>query len=341
LALSTSIPAIEFEECNIFFIKDEGMFTCVLPTGLLLTLSVVVGKDPKPPAELVLTDGCGLMNGSAMSRIGQHCNLAARPTGTQGRVAGSKGLWILHPSDRSPTEPPRIWIRESQRKIFLQELKRWHRVFDLVATARVATPRQLSQQSIINLAHGGVPSSVFKDLMREDLQRETERLTQWDVEAPVLWDAIYRAGGVSGCRLQQHTKGMGRALGVAGRSFRHEGEKENDDGNAGAAAERESAPDGDFHHIQSSLYESALQLVQAGFRPLECKPLNDKLQRILEFAIRSCVREYRFTLPGSAGAFLAPGMSQLNRRILLPADLLQILLECSKKEKSFFNRPSR
>jgi RNA-dependent RNA polymerase len=269
----------------------------------------VAGTDPKPDARFVLTDGCGFMNGSAMSYLARRFNSPFRPAAVQGRIAGSKGLWILHPTDRSPNEPRRIWIRDSQRKVLhlpFDQIHRSHRIFNLVAVARVSSPHKLTKQALINLEHGGVPDEVFMELMRQALTDETNSLIDWDAPAPVLWDTIYQAGGVRSSRLQIQTRGFGRVLGVAGRKFR-ENISADDTDIDDTESDTEDTIGQQSKEPFNSLYENALQLVQSGFHPQHCKILNRKLKTILDLVMQSCIKEYRFTLPVSAEAFLAPG----------------------------------
>ncbi|KIJ66540.1 hypothetical protein HYDPIDRAFT_86612, partial [Hydnomerulius pinastri MD-312] len=62
LGLSTSVPTLEFEAKNIFFIADE-----------------CEGGLPSP-AEKVFTDGCGWINGSALTQIMRLMKYGSRPT---------------------------------------------------------------------------------------------------------------------------------------------------------------------------------------------------------------------------------------------------------------------
>ena len=62
-----------------------------------------------------MTDGCGLINRSALRAIQRSRGLSEMPTAVQGRIAGAKGLWVLDPDDME--RAPRIWIADSQVKI--------------------------------------------------------------------------------------------------------------------------------------------------------------------------------------------------------------------------------
>ncbi|CAA7264868.1 unnamed protein product [Cyclocybe aegerita] len=132
LGLSNSVPVLEFEEENIFFIDD--IHASDWP------------KDKKgPPAEKVMTDGCGLINHAALVLIVRTIGLESLPAGIQGRIDGSKGFWILHPADDSTT--PKIWIRDSQNKIKNRSFDRAHRIFDLLGPSRPSHPIALTSLS--------------------------------------------------------------------------------------------------------------------------------------------------------------------------------------------------
>ena len=90
------------------------------------------------------------MNFTALRLAAHRLSYEGVPIALQGRIFGSKGVWILHPSDHSIDSPPRIWIRDSQRKInlvdpsllhygcpqdpdVLRDVHPAHFIFDLVA----------------------------------------------------------------------------------------------------------------------------------------------------------------------------------------------------------------
>ncbi|KAI0249507.1 RNA dependent RNA polymerase-domain-containing protein [Lactifluus subvellereus] len=188
LGLSTSVPVLRFKPSNI-----DSSRTCVFMNGFLLEAIHEQG---------ILTDGCGFINGAALTLIARRLCLPSRPTAVQGRVAGSKGLWVLHPEDRSPTEPPRIWIRDSQRKIKLDTLREdsAHVIFDLIDQSGRIT--------------NGVDTHVFEGLLTEGLSNAFTSLTQWDGDGamPLLWSAVDNLGNVTRTRLQNVTRGLARAI---------------------------------------------------------------------------------------------------------------------------------
>jgi RNA-dependent RNA polymerase len=279
----------------------------------LYLLSVVTpvaeGHDPdRAPSEATMTDGCGFINGSALSLICRAMSLEYRPSAVQGRIAGSKGVWILHPTDRSPSEPRRIWIRGSQKKIEFENLDdRGHRIFNFVAPPRL-TSHRMTMQSIVNLSHNGVGDEVFKTLLTEALSAEVKQITDWDGPHAMLalWRAIHQQG-VGRSRLQRHSQGATRALGLAGREIKEQIATsinvEVDEPHV-ACSSRDL-----YSGAPLSLHESALEMLQAGFHPLKSKALYEKLRNVLTCVIDSHIKEYRIGVLRSAEVFIVPGDS--------------------------------
>ncbi|KAI0005558.1 RNA dependent RNA polymerase-domain-containing protein [Russula compacta] len=285
LGLSKTVPIIQFEPGNINFILDETPH-----------------DEREGVSSEVLTDGCGFINGAALTLIARRLGLPSRPTAVQGRVAGAKGLWILHCNDRSQTEPPRIWIRKSQKKVNLTSLEesRAHVIFDLVAqSTRIVTPGHLNRQTIINLAENGVDSQVLQDLLHEGLNHMFTSLTQWNGPGamPLLWSTVNNLGGVTRTHLQRVAHGIARAIGLANR-FEVDLEDEDDDDDP--EDERSSGDD------DKPLYQAVLELIQAGFNPQSSPFLYEKMQWVVTMAMERYLKKYRFEVRQSAEAFIVP-----------------------------------
>jgi len=220
----------------------------------------------------------------------------------QARVAGAKGLWILHGEDRSPTEPPRIWIRDSQRKIKLPSLKAGsaHVIFDLVSqSTRITVPAHLNYQTITNLAENGVDSEAFQELTRAGLTEVFTSLTQWDGPGamPLLWNTVNNMGSVTRTRLQRIAHGLSRAIGLANR-FEMDREDDDDD---------DDSEDSDSNDSEKSLYGAVLALIQAGFDPKSSPILNEKMRHVVKNAVERHLRGYHIEVRQSAQAFIVPG----------------------------------
>jgi RNA-dependent RNA polymerase len=89
----------------------------------------------------------------------------------QGRIAGAKGMWVLHPDPEYQIANglPKIWICSSQNKVNLGPLHGLgsaHQIFDLIALSHVTGPTSwLSSQTLVNLTHNGVSTDLLKELM--------------------------------------------------------------------------------------------------------------------------------------------------------------------------------
>ncbi|KAG6856768.1 hypothetical protein H0H87_000946 [Tephrocybe sp. NHM501043] len=294
LALSTSIPVLEFLEENIIHIPDE------------------IGDYPgegKPEAKYILTDGCGMINEAGLRKIAVKIGYFGLPTAIQGRFEGGKGLWILHPTNTD--SEPMIWIRASQRKIVYQRpLHRAHRIFDLVSTSQPSTSVSLSKQSIMNLSENGVSEATLTKLMKQALIDEVKPLMQW--EGPkameLLWGVINTFNSISKSRLTRLAAGWSRALGLVGREWgREEIEIEKDDGTPSTEGEYAGSYTGRSPSGEpASLAELTVELLQSDFTPMECKLVKDKLRYLLEHTISSIVDKFSIPLPESRAAFIVP-----------------------------------
>jgi hypothetical protein len=190
----------------------------------------------KASAEHILTDGCSFMNEAAFAIIARMNGF--RPTAVQGRIRGSKGMWILDPEDRSPE--PRIWLRTSQIKIkYKSPLQRSQRIFDLVDSARPSSSVSLSAQSIINLHFNGVPRETLIHLMEQGLREELEPLLKWEGPHALrcLWDVVAKLGGIAKSRAVREAGAFGRAKGLKRRERGNEDGDQSDNDEAQEEAE--------------------------------------------------------------------------------------------------------
>ena len=219
-------------------------------------------------------------------------------------MAGAKGLWVLHGEDRSSTGPPRIWIRDSQRKIKLPSMEEGsaHVIFDLVSqSTHITVPAYLNSQTIINLAENGVNSQVFQALLRDGLTEIFTSFTQWDGPGamPLLWNAVNSLGSVTRTRLQKVARGLSRAIGLANR-FEMDREDDNDDS-------EDEVPSLDSNNSDRSLYGTVLELIQAGFSPKTSPFLHEKMRHVVRMAMSRHLQKYRLEVRQSAQAFIVPG----------------------------------
>ncbi|OCH92984.1 hypothetical protein OBBRIDRAFT_863326 [Obba rivulosa] len=292
LGFSTTVPVLQFDPSKIHYIRDE-----YAPHD---------EKMGKPPTEKIFTDGCGFMNAAALHQIAAYFGRETPITAVQGRIAGAKGMWLLHPEDHDLHAPPTIWIRDSQRKIHHAEssLTRAQLIFDLVATPRLTFPSRLSKYTVLNLAHNGVPKDIFTKLMREGLEAEIAPLVEWSRPGAmhILYDAVDHAGHVTASRVQKLAVGLTRALGLSGR-----------------VPDRDSQEDDALENVDSSelsfgpdnteplgLHECVMEMLKAGFTPDTSSTLYGKLKTIVTLIVENFVRDYHFPISQSAEAFIVP-----------------------------------
>ncbi|KAI0701242.1 RNA dependent RNA polymerase-domain-containing protein [Cerioporus squamosus] len=299
LGFSISVPALQFQD--IYHGEDK----C---------------NGNKAPAERIYTDGCGYMNGAALCAIARQMGLEERPTAVQGRIAGAKGLWVLHPRDQSPTGTPKIWIRKSQVKIQLDlnNLHPAHRIFDLLAPPRVSVPSRLSRLTILNLSHNGVPVNVFVELMRDTLDAEVKALTDWSGPKAMLllWRAVEKAGGVAMKRIMQHAQGTTRATGLTGRIREDDSEQSDDLVDPKLTDALQDLDESETPSVSSlrdpstgeplTIHATVMDLLQSGFHPMRLQVLYDKLKKIVTDVIEGIIRDFHVSVPLSAEAFIVP-----------------------------------
>lgn len=82
-----------------------------------------------------------------------------------------------------------------------------------------------------------------------------------------------------------------------------------------------------------ALHEIAMELIQAGFQPSQCKILQDKIKCMVQQTITSSVEKYRIPIKESIGGFVVPG------KFLIPC-LGRMLIPYSRPHWSPRGRPN-
>ena len=270
-------------------------------------------RDIQPRKGELIADGCGFMNRTALDLVAQNCGQTEFCCAIQGRLGGSKGVWLLHPDHQLPDDsPPRAWIRGSQKKITHDTLTRYddgrsraYFIFDFVAPPRLVFPSRLNKQTIVNLSSNGVPTTVFSELLEAAVQRDFEDLTIWEGEEAVefLMSNVMRIGGVAGTRATRKAGTMARIQGLRGREM--------DDIYPSQASGIAIVEDN--HETETSsgppqaLAEKIYDMITAGFHPLRSEPLYDSLRQFILNVIRAYVFECKIPIAESCEAFIVPG----------------------------------
>ncbi|KAJ3799108.1 RNA dependent RNA polymerase-domain-containing protein [Lentinula aff. detonsa] len=284
LGLSTSAPGLEIDPQNIQFIED------------------IISGDGSD-----MTDGAGLINKAALQKLYHQFQWDPWPTAIQCRVAGAKGMLLLHPSDDSGE--PRVFLRPSMNKIKYpnQGLDRAQCIIDVLRSCHPRFRCKLSSETIINLAENGVPKSVFTGLLDQTLNLLVASLTTWGTEEDMaeLWMTLSHIGGVFAARSARRKSGLAR---VHGYSERDAQENDDEDGLDEADDEPNSTAwwNDEVSGQPSSLEETVMRLIDGGFTPETCPVMRDKLKRVLISQINNHVVNFRIEVPMSFTAFILP-----------------------------------
>ncbi|KIJ68575.1 hypothetical protein HYDPIDRAFT_106781 [Hydnomerulius pinastri MD-312] len=288
LGLSNSVPGITIAQTNIFDLEDK----------------VMSGSD--------MTDGAGYINLAAMRLLRQLFDWEAVPAAIQCRIKGAKGLLLLHPDFvENESITPCVWLRPSQIKIKYsmdQPLPVSQVTLDVLRSSHLRTPSRLAAETIVNLAENGVPHWVFIDLMKENLDAIVDSLLDWEGSDAMfrLWHAVARAGGVIATRMARETAGEARMRGY----FVKDIEEEDEDDLDGQDDPQSSAWWGDeTSGCPSSLEETILVLLDAGFTPQGCPLLAEKLKSVIKTQVEKYVHRYRLEVSMSCIAWIVPDPS--------------------------------
>jgi RNA-dependent RNA polymerase len=221
-------------------------------------------------------------------------------------------------TDTALQEAPIVYLRPSQIKI-KYPVDRLddpaHLIVELLRTSFMRSPARVSPETIINLAENDVPHQVFKDLLKQSLVDITEGLTTWDGPDAMfnLYANVERAGGVFHARRVREAAGEARARGLGDR-LAEEVYNDDDDDEEGlmtfdrAIDERSTAWWADqISGCPSSLEETVMVLLDAGFTPQTCPILREKLQIVVTSKVKTRAQNFRYDVLQSASAFVVPG----------------------------------
>ena len=231
-----------------------------------------------------------------------------------------KGLLLLHPdATRNSLPEPEVYLRDSQRKITYPELcDPAHLTIDVLRTSHLTTPARLSYETIVNLGENGVPSDVFSGLLQLGVENVLDGLFSWTKDPLPLdgtsWESmrklyknVNRAGAVTGAKLARMDISGARAKGYI---WDHKQE----DGDEDAEPLVDDLPRSvawwpDYTSGQpSSLEETVLVLIEAGFHPLTEWILREKLKQVINTALnRFSVSKPKIPVAESCSAFVVPG----------------------------------
>ncbi|KAJ8455635.1 hypothetical protein ONZ45_g18889 [Pleurotus djamor] len=324
IGFSNSIPVLEFQDEDISFDLDD------------LTATVGLAPGEEPASHQLMTDGCGFINREALIKMKAVLpGLEFPPSAIQARIAGAKGVWVLHPTDTS--DRPRIWIRPSQNKIKLpRPFDRAHRILNLLSTAHPMKPCSLSLQSILNLSHNGVSNEVLAAKLEEGLQEVVRPLMDWTRPHAMLflYDAVSRIGSVGNSRAARLAQASSRALGLTGRD-RAVIEEEAAHGDDDHDLELDSVESNDnleytgrnkHSGLPLGLQEGLVEAIQAGFSPQTSEFVYGKLHALVQNCIEMATKDFRLPITQSTTAIMIAdpkGVLKENEVFFKPSSPLQ------------------
>lgn len=196
-----------------------------------------------------------------------------------------------------------------------------HLEISILRPGRMSTSVKISQDIVVCLAENGVPTAVFERCFKEQLSDCVSRLLDWPRRSGPgepsdmirLWAEVERAGNVVVTRRARDLPGSARARGLV---MEDPNEADDEDhlefGPDGLEVNIEHSlawyPD-DTSGMSSTLDETALDMIQAGFRPDKNGVLAHKLKHALISRVmaRSHALKLRLLVGMSASAWITPG----------------------------------
>ncbi|GAA6034570.1 hypothetical protein JCM8097_005402 [Rhodosporidiobolus ruineniae] len=280
--------------------KDGTVKSVQLPPGTLRVQWVAEKEVKSREDEVVMTDGCSLISFGAMQELAR-LHAAARggtemeqssiivPAVAQGRIGGGKGVWaVAPPTPWSDSGEKWIEVRDSQWKFKQSHRQTTSLTFELHSSPAGKGASKLGKQAFEVLAHCGVPSSAFRDMLRRQIDTGLDAFLDPD-SLPALLYTVEKASGVLADRTTKARLASDPGnLKLSG----WDGAKPDDEDGAEVATEQES---GSFVHDRrldpssgapNTVAEVVIDMLQAGFDPKTNAHAASKLQMVMNAWVR-------------------------------------------------------
>lgn len=181
---------------------------------------------------------------------------------------------------------------------------------DVLRGSVMSAPAHLSEETLMNLAHNGVPYTDFVELIREDLGKRVEKLTSW-TKPLELSVAVAKEGGVIPQRLSRLAAGSARSKGYIFEDRQEELEDEDNLDHLDRALGDQSTPwwDDPLGGSPSTLEDTVLSLLSSGFDPEGCGVLRSKCNAVAKTRLKPFQTKYHIAVDMSCAAFVIPGGS--------------------------------
>lgn len=169
--------------------------------------------------------------------------------------------------------------------------------------------------------HGGVSPESLLRIFQAQLEAELKDVSDMDRQYATLklFDYVARAENVYQARIRREAAGLSRALGFGDDCDGSDGIFDADDG----IGEQSTpwAPDL-VSGLPSSLAETVMAFLAAGFHPHDNAVLFLKLKAVVKMAIEKAVLRYKVCLRLSVEGFAVPGSCQLSLIALMNGSLI-------------------
>lgn len=298
LGLSNSVPGLMLDNSQIRGEIDIVSSSC--PSGI------------KHPSEMDMTDGCGLINLHAIHMLHERLGLWKEfPVAIQCRLAGAKGLLLLHPGKKENSwEYPCVWLRPSQIKIqpTLGYMKHpAHRTIDTLKASYMQSSVKISREITINLSENGVSTNIFVDLFIQSLKDITSSLLNWDGPDAMaqLWAIVFKESNTMSDRIARKSSWTAKASGI--KPYTDQDDANDDDELNNDDSPHSMAWWGDeISGCPSSIEETVLAFLDSGFHPSTNTILAAKLHEVAKTAVKTSVLKFRTKVPMSCRALIVP-----------------------------------
>ncbi|KAJ7693978.1 RNA dependent RNA polymerase-domain-containing protein [Mycena rosella] len=264
-----------------------------VPGPVIGPADVVEIDDIVSPTQSNMTDGCGISNLAFNLKLHKDFNLDSTPCAVQIRHGGRKGMLLVSP-DSSGDKPKVAFRKPSQVKIEYSEEAQAHpanATVDILRFSRTKTPARISPEDAY-IAQG----------VDELLSWAKEGGKDKPEDMVLLWSAVEKSEGVYFARRVREAEGEARFRGLGERfaDTQEEDDDEEPDSFDKVIHERSSAWWPDYiSGCPSSLAETVMALLDAGFTPQSLPVLRDKLKQIVRTKIK-------YRSEQSASAFVVP-----------------------------------
>ena len=132
----------------------------------------------------VMNDGCARISRTAARDIASSLGIDYVPSVFQGRIAGAKGIWMVDALDESIANDRGYWIEitDKQLKFAGHKCDQWMQpdpkrvTFEVQNYSKKLSAASLNFQLMPILEDRGVPYTVFKRLLEEDLNAKVSEL---------------------------------------------------------------------------------------------------------------------------------------------------------------------